>query len=195
MPIQAPGKRYGKRLAKSRVFGKSDMRMSRPSNVDLFLTPLVDMFIIVVLFLMANFSATGEVLSMRPDIKLPEAAFPLEMQETDVPAVIISPTVVMFETKAVADTKELERHDADFSILLLKAELETQRKGLEARLGVAGIQGGDNMADINIQADQNIPFSVIKRVMYTCAEAGYHNINFAVLSEQDRSEPSPAGAS
>ncbi|MCL2013052.1 MAG: biopolymer transporter ExbD [Cystobacterineae bacterium] len=186
MPIQVPGKRYGKRLANSRVFGKSNMQMSRPSNVELFLTPLVDMFVIVVLFLMANFSATGEVLSMRHDIRLPEAVNPEEMQAMDVPSVIVSPTDIVFETKVVATTEGLV-NSVDPNIHLLEEELRTQRKGLEARLGPKA----DEMADINIQADQDIPFSVIKRVMYTCAAAGYYNINFAVLSEEEAKEKTP----
>jgi len=189
MPIQIPGKRYGKRLAKSRVFGKLSMQTSRPSNVELFLTPLVDMFVIVVLFLMANFSATGEVLSMRPDIRLPEAANPVEMQNLDVPAVIVSPTDIIFETKVVATVGDLQNSD-DPSIRLLEEELMTQRKGLEARLGGGGFMG-EGLAEINIQADQNIPFSVIKRVMYTCAAAGYYNINFAVLSEEEAKASAP----
>jgi biopolymer transport protein ExbD len=188
MPIQAPGKRYGKRLSKSRVFGKTKMQMSRAANVDLLLTPLVDMFIIVVLFLMANFSATGEVLSMRPDIRLPEAAHPLEMQNLDVPAVIVSATDVVFETKVVAATQDLI-HSDDPSIRLLEEELMTQRKGLEARMGVGAL--GESLAEINIQADRNIPFAVIKRIMYTCASAGYHNINFAVLSEDEAKASAP----
>ncbi|MCL2626552.1 MAG: biopolymer transporter ExbD [Cystobacterineae bacterium] len=189
MPIQVPGKRFGKRLANSRIFGKSNMQTSRPSNVDLFLTPLVDMFVIVVLFLMANFSATGEVLSMRPDIRLPEAANPMEMQELDVPAVIISRTDVVFETKVVATTEDLERAE-ELSVPLLKQELENQLKALEARMG--GEVTGEGFRDINLQADQDIPFSVIKRVMYTCAAAGYYNINFAVLSEDESKAKTPA---
>jgi len=184
MPIQVPGKRYGKRLAKSRIFGDTNMQMSRPTNADLFLTPLVDMFIILVLFLMANFSATGEILSMRPDIRLPEATHPLEMQNLDVPAVIVSPTAVIFETKTVAATQDL-MHADDPSIRLLEEELMAQRKGLEARLGAGGSMG-ESLAEINIQADKDIPFAVIKRVMYTCAAAGYHNINFAVLSAEEK---------
>ena len=188
MPIQAPGKRFGKRLAKSRLFGKANLQTSRASNVELFLTPLVDMFVIVVLFLMANFSATGEVLSMRPDIRLPEAAHPLEMQNLDVPAVIVSQSDIIFETKVVAATADL-MHSDDPSIRLLEEELLAQRKGLEARMGFGAM--GEGLAEINIQADQSIPFAVIKRVMYTCAAAGYININFAVLSEEESKASAP----
>jgi biopolymer transport protein ExbD len=106
----------------------------------------------------------------------------------DVPAVIVSSTDIIFETKVVATTQDLI-HSDDPSIRLLEEELMTQRKGFEARLGAGAM--GEGLADINIQADQDIPFAVIKRVMYTCAAAGYYNINFAVLSEEESKAKTP----
>jgi len=58
MPIKVPGKRYGKRLEKSRVFGHGGIH-KKPMFSDLLITPLVDTFVIIVLFLIANFSADG----------------------------------------------------------------------------------------------------------------------------------------
>jgi biopolymer transport protein ExbD len=31
-----------------------------------------------------------------------------------------------------------------------------------------------------VQADRNVDFKVVKKVMYSCGVAGYHNVNFAV---------------
>jgi len=31
-----------------------------------------------------------------------------------------------------------------------------------------------------VQADKGVDFKVIKKVMYSCAMAGYQNVNFAV---------------
>ena len=59
MAIESPGKRFGKRLQKSKVFGHGH-GSHKATNADLLITPLVDMFVIIVLFLIANFSATGE---------------------------------------------------------------------------------------------------------------------------------------
>jgi biopolymer transport protein ExbD len=73
MAIEIPGKRWGKRLQHSKVFGHG-AHGKKTTYADLLITPLVDMFVIIVLFLIANFSATGEVLMMTKDIQLPEAA-------------------------------------------------------------------------------------------------------------------------
>ena len=59
MAIKVPGKRFGKRLAKSKVFGEGG-HGHKAIYADLLITPLVDTFVIIVLFLIANFSATGD---------------------------------------------------------------------------------------------------------------------------------------
>ncbi len=38
---------------------------------------------------------------------------------------------------------------------------------------------------MNIQAHKDVEFKIIKRVMFSCATAGYNNINFAVLTKGD----------
>ena len=36
--------------------------------------------------------------------------------------------------------------------------------------------------EITVQGDENIPFQILKRVMYTCGQVGYNNILLAVTS-------------
>ena len=87
MGIKVPGKRWGKRLEKSKVFGDGGGH-HKAVYADLLITPLVDAFVIIVLFLIANFSATGEVLMMTKDIQLPEAAHVQDVEM--VPVVMVS---------------------------------------------------------------------------------------------------------
>src|SRR5262245_18075500 len=87
MPIKVPGKRMSKRLEHSKVFGHHGAG-KKAGYADLLITPLVDMFAIIVLFLIANFSATGEVLMMSRYIQLPEAINVRELEL--VPVVMVS---------------------------------------------------------------------------------------------------------
>ena len=41
--------------------------------------------------------------------------------------------------------------------------------------------GATFKGDVNIQANKEVKFKIIKRIMFSCATAGYTNINFAVL--------------
>src|SRR6476660_205839 len=94
MAIQVPGKRWGKRLQHSKVFGHGN-HGKKAIFADLLITPLVDMFVIIVLFLIANFSATGEILNMTRDIQLPTASHVKELEV--VPVVMISKNDVVLD--------------------------------------------------------------------------------------------------
>ena len=73
MAIVTPGKRPCERIAQSKVFAKKFTRAKRGVYAALTLTSLVDVMTIIVIFLLMNFSANGEVLYMSKDIRLPDA--------------------------------------------------------------------------------------------------------------------------
>ncbi len=188
--IKVPGKRYGRRLRKSRVFGEGG-HGKKAAFADLLITPLVDMFVIMVLFLIANFSATGEILMMTKDIQLPEAKNVSEVQM--VPVVMVSNDEVVVDGTSVARLADIEGSEY-LNIPVLEEKLRELKKKTEDLHAMAG----DSEAfkgDINIQGNKDVQFKFIKKVMFSCATAGYGNINFAVISKGgDKAEKPAAGA-
>ena len=188
--IVKPGKRPGKRLSGSRVFGPKFMKGKKSGMADLNLTPMVDMFIMLVLFLIQNFAATGEILYMQKDIKLPTAAHSQQIEP--VPVVQVSSSLIALQGERIADTDDLAR-DEYLNIPVLEEKLRDQKKRYDL------LHQGDGegfKGDVNIQADRMVPFKTIKRVMYSCAAAGYGNINFAVTiggGPIAEATPAPAG--
>ena len=189
MAIKVPGKRYGKRLERSKVFGHGAAGHKKSGYSELNMTPLVDMFVIMVLFLIANFSATGEVLMMTKDIELPEAKNVKEVEL--VPVVLVSATQVVVDGNVIAQVDDITREEY-LNIPSLEEKLRDMKKKYED-LHAAANDSGSFKGDINIQGDKNVPFKVMKRIMYSCATAGYGNINFAVLGTQEK-EAAPAAA-
>ncbi len=177
MGIQVPGKRYGKRLAHSKIFGHGAVH-KKTMFADLLITPLVDMFVIIVLFLIANFSATGEILNQSKDIQLPEAANVDELQMD--PVVMVSMDYIFFDGAMVGKVDDLTREDY-LNIQSLEERLREAKKKTEDLHSLAKDADGFK-GNINIQAHKEVKFSVIKRVMFTCATAGFGNINFAVMN-------------
>lgn len=176
MGIKVPGKRYGKRLEHSKVFGHGAAHGAKPNNSELNVTPLVDMFVIMVLFLIANFSATGEVLMMTKDIQLPEAKNIEEIVVLDV--IQVSGEAVLIGGDVIARVEDITREEY-LNIPPLEEKLRTMRTGWE---NLHAGTGDTFKGEIMIQGHKEVPFSVLKRVMYSAATAGYGNINFAVLS-------------
>ena len=176
MPIVVPGKRFGPRLAKSHIFGKGH-HGKKGVFADLLITPLVDMFVIIVLFLIANFSATGEVLFMTKDIVLPDAAHGTDIEMK--PVIQVSKTAILVQGEAVAQTDQLGK-DEYWNIPALEEKLRDEKKRLEVLH--EGDKEGGFKGEVNIQADKDVEFSIIKRVMYSANQAGYYNLNFATLT-------------
>jgi biopolymer transport protein ExbD len=176
MAIVAPGKRFGKRLEHSKVFGHG-LAGKKSVNSDLNVTPLVDMFVILVLFLIANFSATGEILSMSKNIQLPEAAHTEEI--TLAPVVQVSRDEVVVSGALIGRVEDLTREDY-LNIPALEEKLREMKKQFEDLHNAANDQGAFK-GDVNIQADKQVEFRIIKKVMFSCASAGYGNISFATM--------------
>lgn len=174
MAIKVPGKRYGKRLSRSKVFGSGPSGGKGPNNVELNMTPLVDMFVIMVLFLIANFSATGEIINQSNDIELPEAKHVEGIQLTTV--IRVSMTDIYVETDRIAKIDEVLGEEY-LNIPALEEKLRTVKADYEK---LHATTGKEFTGDINIQAHKDLSFNVMKRIMYSAAVAGYGNINFAV---------------
>jgi biopolymer transport protein ExbD len=189
MAIKIPGKRFGKRLQKSRIFGEGG-GAKKSVFADLLITPMVDMFVIIVLFLIANFSATGEILMMTKDIILPEAKNVDEVKM--VPVVMISSEEVVVDGVSVARLTDIDSNEY-LNIPALEEKLRELRKKSEDLHALANSPEGFS-GDINIQGHREIQFKYIKKVMYSCATAGYGNINFAVMNKSSGEGALQSGA-
>lgn len=176
--IKVPGKRFGKRLSKSKLFG-DHMPGKKSTFADLLITPMVDMFVIIVLFLIANFSATGEILMMTKDIQLPEAKNVQEVQM--VPVVMISNEEIVVDGASVIRLADIDSAEY-LNIPQLEEKLRELKKKHEDLHSMAGDSEGFK-GDINIQGHREVQFKYIKKVMFSCATAGYGNINFAVINK------------
>src|SRR6516165_6652295 len=138
MAIKSPGKRWGKRLEKSKVFGGGGGG-HKSIYADLLITPLVDTFVIIVLFLIANFSATGEVLMMTKDIQLPEATHVREVEM--VPVVMISKDQVLVSGTVIGRVEDLSREEY-LNIPSLEEKLREMKKQYEDLHSLANEESG-----------------------------------------------------
>ena len=172
MPITIPGKRpFSPRLQNHRAFaGKSSRLMG---IADLLLTPLIDMFVILVVFLIMNFSATGELLNVSKDIELPKAASVQDMERA--PIIQISAQSVAIEGFRVGDAEEILR-DPDLRIKPLTEKLKEVRRVDEMMHPGQPFKG-----QIIINCDKDVDFKLVRKVMVAAADAGYVNFNYAVL--------------
>src|SRR5438105_6168558 len=181
MAIVTPGIRPCDRIARSKVLGKKFIRGKRGVYAALTLTSLVDVMTIIVIFLLMNFSANGEVLYMSKDIKLPDAYHGAELERA--PVISLSADALTFDGRMLLATGDLAKGDV-LNVPELEEALREEKRRYEA------IHASDPdhpfRGLVNVQADRRIPFKVIKRVMFACNQSGFGNINFAALSRENQ---------
>ncbi len=143
------------------------------------LTSLMDVFTILVFFLLVN-SASTEVLSSPKQIVLPASAIEQKPRETVV--IFVSATEVTVQGELVALVEEIMAADSQ-NIGTIGAKLA------EVNDSVIGLstQAVADSREVTILADKSVPFSVVKKVMSTCTSQGFERISLAVIQKAPES--------
>lgn len=173
--IETPGYHIRPKYDLPALRERLDKRKQKKPNFDLSLTAMIDMFSTLVVFLLLNFSSTGEAFFVSKNVKIPEAkhARPLE----SLPVISITKDGVSLDAQKVGDNP-VAFTTRDWDMPGLSAALRNLRD-LQLRFARAGV-GTEAKAQINVQADQNVEVLHIKRVMNTLISEGFTGINFAV---------------
>jgi biopolymer transport protein ExbD len=174
MPIKHPGPRLMHNVRLKFVAKRVQGFGGRNMNANLSLTSMIDFLVVTVVFLLMTFSASGET-PVNKSVTLPKAEHTLDM--LDAPIVAITGSQILVDgsaagnTRAIEDSKRLQRIDELFNILKSKREVWKQLH-----------PGKDFPGVVVLQIDQNVQAVVVKSVFQTAAFAGYPNVSFMVNS-------------
>lgn len=188
MPIHHPGQKFRNSKLLSKKHGK------RSVTAVLSLTAMVDMFTVLVIFLLQNYNSTGEVLYIPKEVTLPKATSTKELKPSHV--VTISGLEILIEKDRIATFDEV-KEQKDWMIQPLydrlvkdfKESQEKEEKDLKSKLRkVVDEKGKDPKAwsKVTIQSDKSVDFLTVKKIMYTVTEAGASEINFAVTKNVEK---------
>lgn len=154
----------------SRRASRMERAHKRSKNVGgLSLTALMDIFTILVFFLMVNQS---EVTVQSDDIKLPASL--ADRQPEEQVTILVTKTNIMVQGRIIVATASALAEEGE-QISALKTELEY----LASRTPMA-VDAVDESRAITIMGDKDIAYSLLKKVMNTCAKAKFNQISLAV---------------
>ena len=140
----------------------------RTKTASLNLVSLMDIFTILVFFLMVN-SSEVEVLQSNSDIKLPDSSS--EQRPENQLMISVSQQDIIVMGRPVADVATI-RGSKDLMIEGLKTELEYQRD----RKGDVP-EGG---FEVTLMGDRELPYWLLKKIMLTCQATDFARISLAV---------------
>ena len=137
------------------------------------LVALMDIFTILVFFLLVNSSDVQEMPSHKA-IKLPESIAETKPDETVL--VMVTSEDILLQGERIGSVRDALA-DRGEVFAPLKAALEAQA----AR---ALIKPEDpDMNEVTVLGDKAIPFKLLKKVMKTCSEAGFGQVSLAVMQK------------
>jgi len=141
---------------------------------------LMDIFTILVFFLLVS-STTVQDLPSTKKIKLPESIADKLPKETVV--IVVSNEDILVQGNKIVDVKSVINSNKP-DIAELKEALQNQAE----RIIVKKTPDGKPInRDVTIMGDKEIPYKLLKKIMYTCTLASYGNISLAVTRKTEQS--------
>lgn len=173
MPVDKPGRVLLKGVPLAFVSKKVTGGARKASNLEIPLIPFIDFLIVLVVFLLISFSASGELLAQKPNLTMPKASNVVNVEVA--PVIAVDPIVVTLDGRRMADTATLAADPKVERIEPLIQDLETLKRNWSILHPQEPFPG-----QVIMQADVSIDFRVIKKLMFSASQAGYANVSFAV---------------
>jgi biopolymer transport protein ExbD len=136
------------------------------------LTSLIDVMTFLLVFLIKSFSVQGDVITPSTNLELPVS----RSDNTPRPALSIEIT----NNSIMSDGRFLSlltSHDKTDQLLI--PEVYKWIKSLHIRPSDSGLKH-----DVLIQADREIEYAYLKRVMYSCSKAGFSDFTILAIKKE-----------
>jgi biopolymer transport protein ExbD len=184
MPVVTPGRRpayppIGRLRASSLSGGK------KSGFVSLNLTPMVDMFTILVIFLIQMFSS--DTVTVTEDVQVPKAVSGSKLEEAGTLLVVNKDGQITVVNAVVPETELGAPTD-----VLMPGVSERLKKIREAdedlkkRLGTPRDMEKPYEGILIVQADVKADFKVVRRVLFSANDAGWAKIKFVTLPDSEK---------
>ena len=150
---------------------RAERRSRNKTMVDMNLVSLIDVFTILIFFLLSN-SGGVEILPSPKAVQLPESVSEKSPRENLI--VVVSGSEILVDGRKVANVAEVLAMEGDL-IAPLKAELD-----LQANRQVIRKENEAQSKQLTIMGDKDIPYRLLRKIMVTSARANYSDVSFAV---------------
>jgi len=170
------------------ALGDGRFRYKRPPEPKLQLTSMMDMFTIIMIFLLVSFSTKPDAFQLDRNIELPKST--AKMDYTKSVQLVLSKDKLQLDGELLGevDGERIAGLDpADLKASQLYQKLRLCREEADTAAAVtenAGdAPGAESTKHVLFFCDRNHSFQTINQVIKTAGMAGYPNLQFAVLQE------------
>lgn len=154
-------------------------------DVPFSLTSMMDMMTIILVFMIKNLDAEGQLLTQAENLILPISTSKIQPKTVSLTVVVDANYVIADNEQVVPTADVLAQED----LLVAKLdEILKDRRAIEQEHALKMGLPADEAGNIIVQIDKNIPYDAMYKVMATCGFSGYTNIAFAVMEKNGGEE-------
>ena len=156
-----------------------------PSSFKIQITSMVDMFVILLVFLLKSYSTSPVNITPKEGLRIPESSATAD--PVDVVKLIVAEDGVFVEEKKVMELEkgripasQKDPNDPSFLRALFTALDE------RAKLAQSISKVNDSFefdGKVLMQADRELSYEVLQKIMYTSMMAGYSDVKLAVAQK------------
>ncbi len=156
----------------------------RIAAVNLDITSLLDVIVILLVFLLKSYNSAGVVLNFPTGANLPSS----ESTEVNTTGVIVqvSPTTIWVEDKVIYDinhSANINIYDEDRKRIIPLYNVLVNKKNMIQRIEKVTSNSQKFTGVVNLILDRTLKYNYIKKLLHTCAEAGYLKYKFVVMGK------------
>jgi biopolymer transport protein ExbD len=157
-----------------------------PSTFKIQITSMVDMFVILLVFLLKSYSTSPVNVTPSDDLTLPASTSIKDPTENL--KLVVSKAGIFVEDQKILDLNngqldvaEVDASDTQFIRKLYEA-LDLQAK--KSRDIASQNSELEFDGKVIMQADRSLPYEILRKVMYTSMLAGYSDVKIAVMLKE-----------
>ncbi len=154
-------------------------KRTAPTDVSLQITSMADIFMILLVFLLKNYSASLTNLAPTSQLSLPEIAVSAKSTPKESLKIEVGPDAVLVDQALAIKLKNFQFPESETlntagSITI--AQLMQKQRELRPQ--------PNTESSVVVMADQRAPYSTIKRVIASVAGAGFVDLQLVVVDPQ-----------
>jgi biopolymer transport protein ExbD len=151
---------------------------TNPGKIRLNLTSMMDMFTIILVFLLKNFSTEGMLIQPSEYLTLPTST--VEKSPEVALDLVISKEWVMVNHEPVEKVSDIIASEK----LVIKNLQEKLLVYAREAKRMEELYGTKFSGKVTIQGDREIPYKLLVKVMATCGKADYPNMRLVVYNKE-----------
>lgn len=163
------------------ALGQINKKRKTFSPAKLQITSMMDMFTIILIFLLFSFSDEPEAHYPEKEISLPESSSLLKYEDSI--KLVLTPTTVKIGDKIVATIKDGDVVGLN-SNNVVSSNLYQHLKRYREEIDLEEKEGNTNNKQMIFLCDKKTRYKTIQQVIKTAAKAGFPNFKFAVLGNE-----------